>query len=450
MGRARGTGAVLGTALLLPFFVASTPSFARAQTASAVSPSVVNQFTLFAEYERHHRSTLTEIRAVDVTPNERATIACSDCGATRFAKKVQTHRVLFSLSPPLHMRSSTRVIVGATAHKANGRWVRIGFDFDPKKHRYVSRGHGCMQPYVTSMTHAYAARPSTIPTAPCGAPPIPETEDVYWRGIDGQLWEQQYTSQNWQPPSLPGSGHTLASAPAAVVLANRDRDVFWEGTDGWLFEMSFTASTGFWSNPKRLPRRQPVTSAPSAVVDAHGVVRVFFRAQDGFIWQMAYRGRGWPLPWQLNSGVVKAAPAAVALPDGSLELFWWAGGLWEMHYPNQGVGHKLPGAGQLGSAPTAVLDSRDSVHVYWKGTNGWLWQLSNPDSGSGSVQLNSGPLGSAPSAVIYPNNAQDVFWRGSTGGGLWEKRWYAKQWHPSAAVPYAHGLGSAPAVVMVP
>ena len=306
-----------------------------------------------------------------------------------------------------------------------------------------------MQPYVTSMTRAYAARPSTIPTAPCGAPPPPETEDVYWRGTDGQLWEQEYVSQTWDTPLPIPSGQAVASAPTAVVLANGDQDVFWEGTDGWLHEMSSTASTGFWSIAERLPRRQPVTSAPSAVVDAHGAVRVFFRAQDGFIWQMAYKGRSWPLPWQLNSGVVKAAPAAVALPDGSLELFWWAGGLWEMHYPNQGVGHKLPGAGPLGSAPTAVLDSRDIVHVYWKGTNGWLWQLSNPDSGSGSVQLNSGPLGSAPSAVIYPDNGQDVFWRG-TGGGLWEKRWYAKEWHPSAAVPYAHGLGSAPAVVMVP
>ena len=304
---------------------------------------------------------------------------------------------------------------------------------------------------IKHLTPAQAARPSTIPGAPCGAAPPPETENeyVYWRGTDGQLWEQQYVSQTWDTPLPIPSGQGVASAPTAVVLANGDQDVFWEGTDGWIHEMSYTASTGFWSIAEQLPRRQPATSAPSAVVDTHGVVRVFFRAADGFIWGQAYRNRRWKLPWQLNSGKVESAPATVALPDGSLELFWWAGGLWEMHRLIQGSVHKLPGAGPLGSAPTAVLDSNHVIHVFWKGTNGWLWELSNPDSGSASVQLNSGPLGSAPSAVIYPDNGQDVFWRG-TGGGLWEKRWYAKQWHPSAAVLYAHGLGSAPAAVMGP
>ncbi len=303
-----------------------------------------------------------------------------------------------------------------------------------------------MPPYVKHLTAADAADPSLIPKAPCGAPE-PETEYVYWRGIDGQLWEQQYAAQKWDVPEPIGSPHAVASAPTAVVLANRNRQVFWEGTDGWLYEMFYNASTTLWSSAQRLPGRQKLSSPPSAVVDGHGVVHVFFRSTDGFIWEQAYRDRSWASPWRLPSGHVESAPAAVTLPDGSLELFWWAGGLWEMHYLIQGAGHKLPGAGQLGSAPTAVIDTHHTIHVYWEGTNRWLWELSNPDAGSASVQVNSGELGSAPSAVIYPDNGRDVFWRG-TGGGLWEKRWYSKEWHPAAAVPNAHDLGSAPAAVI--
>jgi hypothetical protein len=152
----------------------------------------------------------------------------------------------------------------------------------------------------------------------------------------------------------------------------------------------------------------------------------------------------------------------VALPDGSLELFWGAGVLYEMRYPSETV-QKLPGVGPLGSAPTAVLDANHQVHVFWQGTNRWLWEFSLPEpsagadqlssgslgsaSSAGPVELSSGPLGSAPSAVIYPGNGQDVFWR-DPHGELRRMRWYSKKWHPSAAVPYARRLGSAPTAVM--
>jgi hypothetical protein len=437
MGSGRRIGAVLGAALVP--LLAGTPSFARAQTASAVSPSAVSPFFVVVVFRRDRPSTLTGLRVSGVTRHEHVISACSVCGRTKFAKKVQSHRVLLSASPPLRMRSSTRAIVGVTADGADGRWIRIRF----QDHHYEGLDQGCMPPSVKSLTAAEAAHPSIIPKAPCGFPPA--TEYVYWRGTDHQLYEQQYRSAKWRHPRAIGSGQAVASAPTAVVLSNGDRDVFWTGTDGWLHEMSYTTSTASWSNPERLPGRAKLTSPPSAVVDAHGVVHVFFRATDRFLWEMAYRGGVWALPAPLNSGPVDSAPAAVALPDGSLDLFWWAGGLYEMHAPQ--LAHKLPGAGTLGSPPTAILDSSDIVHVFWQGTNGWLWELSNPDSGSGSVPRNSGPLGSAPSAVIFPNNGQDVFWRG-TDGGLWELRWYSKEWHLSSAVPYAHGLDSAPAAVM--
>jgi hypothetical protein len=438
MGSGRRIGVVLGAALA-PLFVASAPSFARAQPASAASRSAVSPFFLVVVFRRHHPRTLIAIRVGGVTRDEHTTSACSACGTTKFAKTVGSHRVLLSASPLLRMRSSTRVIVGVTADGADGRWIRIRF----QRQHYESLDHGCMPPSVKSLTPADAAHSSIIPKAPCGLPPA--TEYVYWRGTDHQLYEQQYISPKWKSPRPIGSGHAVASAPTAVVLSNGDRDVFWTGTDGWLYEMSYAASTASWSNPERLPGRGKLTSPPSAVVDAHGVVHVFFRATDRFLWEMAYRGGVWALPGPLNSGPVESAPAPVALPDGSLELFWWGGGLYEMHPPQ--LAHKLPGAGTLGSAPTAILDSRHIVHVFWQGTNRWLWELSNPDSGSDSVPLNSGPLGSAPSAVIFPDNGQDVFWR-STDGGLREMRWYSKKWHLSSPVPNAHRLDSAPAAVM--
>jgi hypothetical protein len=437
MGSRRRIGAILG-AVLATLLAASTPSFARAQPAAA-SPSAVSPFFLSVVYRRHDSSTLIAVRVGGVTRHEHVTRACSVCGRTKFAKTVGSHSVLLTASRPLRMRPSTRVIVGVTAHGADGRWIRIGFHSP----HYEGMGDGCMPPSVTSLTAAEAAHPSIIPKAPCGLPPA--TEYVYWRGTDHQVYEQQYVSPKWKPPLAIGSGNAVASAPTAVVLSNGDRDVFWTGTDGWLHEMTYTASSATWSNPARLPGREKLTSPPSAVVDAHGVVHVFFRTTNRFLWEMAYRGGVWGLPGPLNSGPVDSAPAAVALPGGSLELFWWAGGLYEM--PPGRLAHKVAGAGTLGSAPTAILDSHNIVHVFWQGTNGSLWELSNPDSGATSIPRNSGPLGSAPSAVIFPDNGQDVFWRG-TDGGLWEMRWYSKEWHPAAAVPKAHDLDSAPAAVM--
>jgi hypothetical protein len=437
--RTRRPGAALGAAVLLSLVIAApNDGFARSQTASAVTP-VVSPFFLQPEFTVHDPSTLRGLVVGGATPSERAITACSICGKTKFAKKVDLHRVLVRVLPPLRMRSGTRVLVGVTAPGEDGRWIVMGFQGG----QYKGLGHGCMPPTVTSFTPAEAAHPSTIPTAGCGFPP-PDNDYVYWRGTDGQLYEKQYVPPKWSPPIPIGSGHGVASAPTAVALPNHDRDVFWQGTDGWLHEMTYT---GFWSNPRRLPGREKLTSPPSAVVNAHGVVLVFFRGTDRFLWAMGDYGGVWSLPAPFNSGPVESAPAAVVLPGGALELYWWAGKLYEDKWPTQQTPTLLSAAGPLGSAPTAIVDTHGIVHVFWRGTNAWLWELSNPDSGSGSVQRNSGPLASAPSAVVHPDNVQDLFWR-STKGGLREMQWYSGKWNLSYAVPFAGDLGSAPAAVL--
>jgi hypothetical protein len=442
--RTRGGGAPAVAALFLGIVLTAAPSGARPQARPAASASAprVSNFYLVPWFRADRPGILTRLDVKAVTRGERVLSACSACGTTKFAEKRAVYRVSLLPSSPLRMRATTRVLVGVISKRSTGRWIVMGFHDG----QYTGLGHGCMPASVTSLTPAEAARPSTIPPERCGLGSS-GTEYVYWTGSGHQLYELQYISPHWGRVEPIGSGNAVGSAPAAVALPSGERDVFWNGTDGALHEMSYI--DGFWTSRGALTAKGTLKSAPTAVVDKYGVVHVFYVGALQYIYSMAYRGGVWARAWRMNSGPVGSPPAVVVRQDGSLDLFWKGGGLYEMRGLTGHLAHAVPEARTLGSGPTAAVDSHDTVHVFWQGTkNGRLWELSDPDRrGFGLEQLNSGQLGSAPSAVIHPDGEIDVFWRG-THGGLRELQWYSGHWHLTRPVLGTRALGSQPAVAL--
>ena len=93
-------------------------------------------------------------------------------------------------------------------------------------------------PKYPSVSAVYAAGPS---------------EDVFWRGTNGALYEESYNNGSWHGPAqIPNSLSLggLASAPAAVK-AGGSEDIFWRGTNGALVEESYYS--GSWHGPAQVP-----------------------------------------------------------------------------------------------------------------------------------------------------------------------------------------------------
>lgn len=109
-------------------------------------------------------------------------------------------------------------------------------------------------------------------------------------------------------------------------------------------------------------------------------------------------------------------------------MFWRGGNghLWEAWGPANGSlsGPLDLGMGQLGSDPTAGVDARGNIYVYWQGSTGNhdLWEAYwNGARWSGPYDRGMGPLGSAPSVAVTPGGTAYVFWKGTgSGHNLWE------------------------------
>jgi hypothetical protein len=449
-GRRCSTSLLSRTVLLATCASVITPGVGRAQTVSTPAPhrTAVSPFFLVP---RAHAATLTGLSVVSVRSDERVTSACFDCGTTTFvARRASKTRWTLTPSPaPLHMHSATKIIVGVTGKKVEGRWIVIHF----KQRQYSGLDHDCMPASISVLTPAMAADPSPI-RASCPPASPPKTEYVLWNGNDHQLYETQNSpgARSFLPPYAIGSGNGVRSAPTVIIRADGERDVFWKGADGGLWVMSFT---GFWSNAAELPEAGKIGSAPTAALGTDGIARVFFKSSDseGLLWELSDVGGVWSTSAPLGTGTVGSAPAVVTRGGGVMDVFWLGMDrrLWRVHYVGSAdvVAHPVPGAGKLGSAPAALLDANGVEDVFWRGTKGTLRELSDPfNPHRVSGPLNSGQLGSAPSVVIHSNAVQDVFWRG-THGGLREKV-FADGWRDAFQVGGARHVDSRPAVAVSP
>ena len=445
MSRLRPLGALRQAAVLALLLLCCsllTPVSALANAVGAVAP-----FLVAAQITASHHARLGGLIVLGWRAGETMSYGCGACGSPTFGSGVlQGNRLLVSVHPPGNISSQTRLIVAATSPASIGRFSL--YAIDAAEHKLVRLQEGCLARGVSSVSATEALEPSLLAQVPCPVPQVsnpPGAEYVFWRGTDGNLWDEQYSDNSWSLLVALNSG-PLGSGPAVAAHASGEQDVFWEGTQGSLWEMWYY---GQWVGPVEL-NAGTLGSAPAVGVDASDNEYVFWRGTDRLLWEMFYIGGKWSAPTPLDSGALGSAPVVAVHPNGEQDVFWKGtdGGLWEMWYSGGWNGPaNITSAGQLGSAPAVGVDASNNEYVYWQGTDGLLWQMSYIGAKwSLSTPINSGALGSAPVVAVHPNGEQDVFWEG-TDGGLWEM-WFSGGWNGPVELVPAGQLGSAPAAAV--
>ncbi len=304
------------------------------------------------------------------------------------------------------------------------------------------------------------------------APDVLVTPDgsqvVFWRGVDGHLWQATYHS-GWTGPVDLSAGWAVGqlplSAPSAAMMPNGQEIVFWQASNGDLDEI--WTSAGAWSPPRdwaaELGPGAVLNSSPSVAVTAGGAQVVFWQSLTGHLVSATY-ATSWSRPADVLSqwtaaGLVASAPTA-AVTGGRVVVVWQSpdGHLWGAWYTTSWNGPSLwDGLGQAQSAPSAALSPSGQILVSWAGARGTLvgayWQATwaGPVDWT-STWASAGLLGSAPAAMAAPGGQQVVFWRG-VEGHLWEA-WYTNQWNGpvdwTAQWSAAGPLASAPTVTVTP
>jgi hypothetical protein len=218
---------------------------------------------------------------------------------------------------------------------------------------------------------------------------------VFWRGMDGNLWEAWWNG-SWNGPKDLGDG-PLGSAPAVGVDGAGNEYVFWEsaGTGRGLEETEWNGSS--WTAAHGIPGIGPLASSPSVAVTSGGDQYVFWTGANGDLWQGWWNGSSWNGPKDLGDGPLGSPPGAGVDGSGNQYVFWtgisgdlteawWNGSSWN--------GPKDLGDGPLASAPAVAVDSAGDQFTWWKGTNADLWQAWwNGSSWNGPKDLGDGPIG---------------------------------------------------------
>ncbi len=220
--------------------------------------------------------------------------------------------------------------------------------------------------------------------------------------------------------SLGGAGTPQASP--SVRGGGGAVDVFYRGPGQRLWLAADRAGTG-WAAPSDLGGS--LRSGPTAVRPGGGRIYVFYQGTDGDLWQAAYRPRaGWRRLRLGRMGVLGGAPAAVAGPDGVIDVFWAGSAhheLWHARFaPGSGWRgpQRLGGSVVGGPSPAEPLPGR--IDVFWKGADHGLWYVTSRGSAWGKpARLAAGPLGGSPVAAPEPDGAVEVLWRGAGQADLW-------------------------------
>jgi hypothetical protein len=246
---------------------------------------------------------------------------------------------------------------------------------------------------------------------------------VFWKGADGNLWEQFWNGSAWAGPFSLGMG-PLGSEPSAGVDGNGATYVFWQGVDGVLREAFWNGSG--WVGPVR---GSPVASRPGVAVGANGHQYVFWKAADGSLWEAFWNGAAWAGPFGLGMGPLGSAPSAGVDGNGATYVFWQGvdGVLTEAFWNGSGWVGPVRGS-PVASQPTVAVGSNAHQYVFWKAADATLWEAFWNGAGwAGPFGLGMGPLGSAPSAGVDGHGATYVFWRG-VDNVLTEGFWNGSGW----------------------
>ena len=252
-----------------------------------------------------------------------------------------------------------------------------------------------------------------------------------------------------------GAGHPerlvsagVAGRPVAVSVSPGVSEVVWRGADarlGVLVDNNGSTARLFSSD---LPAN--MASDPAAVALPNGTVDVFWQSTTGELWLASsasrYRAQ------DLGVGGLASAPHAAASSSGLVAVTWTGsdGTLWNTVLSGTARTHATStGDGGLASAPSPVYMDSGTLAVFWRGADGSLWWDLNGGAGwQGEQSLGNGPLASDPQPISPQAGAVDVFWLGSDSRA-WQASYSGGAWSPAGAIsgpgivdtPYPLNLG---------
>ena len=299
----------------------------------------------------------------------------------------------------------------------------------------------------------------------CGSPTLPAGG---WGGRGYQAW--QYTDStpvpgisgnvdgdagNAAPPIYPGSATLsqpqrllsggLSGNPQAVTVSPGVSEVVWRGTDARLGVLVDNNGTTARLLTGSLPAN--MASDPAAVALPNGTVDVFWQSTGDELWMASsasrYRAQ------DLGIGGLASAPHAAASPGGLVAVTWTGsdGTLWNTVL--SGAARTRPastGDGGLASAPYPVYIDGARLAVFWRGADAALWWDVNSGAGwQGEQSLGNGPLASDPQPIPLEAGSISVFWLGGDGIA-WQLSYSAGGWLSAGAVS-GSGVASAPAAL---
>jgi hypothetical protein len=275
---------------------------------------------------------------------------------------------------------------GAAVNPANDHQYVFwhGTDGDVRE-AYFSNGawHGPLE----MATFGWGGQPaSSAASAAVGAD---ESQYVFWRGPDGDIWEAfHYTSWNSvDMTSAHGWGQATSAPAVAVNPINDDQYVFWRGTDGSIRETYF--SNGAWHGPLDMSGfgwgGQPAGSAPGDAIGADESQYAFWAVPSSDIWE-AFHYNSWTSVDMTGAhgwGQATSAPAVAVNPinddqyvfwrgtDGSIREGYFSNGAWHGPLNMSGFGW---GGQPSSSAPAVAVANDESQYVFWHGPEGDFWE----------------------------------------------------------------------------
>ena len=192
---------------------------------------------------------------------------------------------------------------------------------------YTNGWHG---PLDLTSTLRWGTAGLTTSTPAVGVNPVSGRQYVFWRGVNGRVYEAWYTT-GWHGPANMGWGSQ--SAPSVAVTNAAHQYVYWQGSDNHIFEAWFT---GTWRGPRDLTATsgwgefgETISAVGAAVNPAGDDQYLFWREADGRAYEAWYRN-GWNGP--TNMGWSPASSPGVGVTLSSHQYVFWQGGdgaIWE-------------------------------------------------------------------------------------------------------------------------
>jgi hypothetical protein len=105
--------------------------------------------------------------------------------------------------------------------------------------------------------------------------------------------------QLWTRTEQHGSSSGELLGPSAVVAADSKQFVFWKGIDGNLWQAIWDGSAWSARSPFGMG---PLGSGPTAGVDRNDATYVLWKGADGNLWQAYWDGSAWAYPLGLGMG----------------------------------------------------------------------------------------------------------------------------------------------------